>query len=385
MELDSRMLLSVAISALLMAVVFHFQARSFPINIKGIQRWSASFGLLSLAMLLAATRDHAPLFVSSWLANGVQQAALVLLYMGMAQFQDRKTYVMLVAVPMVITTVLLGILLAVSAPLWMRVATSSLGNAFMMVSILVLIFRGRAGESKFRFAKLLTGTVFAAIMLIALFRGSWALFFQPAQAPSVLPGTYHILSLLIPSLIVALSTGLALMAFDRLKDELEYLVSHDALTGVYARRGFLDLAKSEISRAVRTQTHTALLMLDLDHFKQVNDRYGHPAGDVVLCKFVETAKTCLRLEDSLGRFGGEEFMVLLPDTNPNAARVVAERIRTAICATRITIAKDIIRFTVSIGIANGREQDTLDDLLKSADGALYLAKSRGRNRVETGD
>jgi diguanylate cyclase (GGDEF)-like protein len=105
----------------------------------------------------------------------------------------------------------------------------------------------------------------------------------------------------------------------------------------------------------------------------------------VLRKFVEVAKSCLRREDLLGRFGGEEFMVLLPDTSPSAARVVAERIRTAISATRVSIASSVlqVRFTVSVGIACSTGRGSLEELLKVADNAMYLAKSRGRNRVES--
>ena len=132
------------------------------------------------------------------------------------------------------------------------------------------------------------------------------------------------------------------------------------------------------------QRNIALMVLDLDYFKEVNDRFGQPAGDLVLRKFADMTKSCLRREDLFGRFGGEEFMVLLPDTTPEASLVVAERIRTAIFASRVMVpsSQNQIRFTVSIGIANAAGRGTLDELLKLADGAMYLAKSRGRNRVE---
>ena len=196
------------------------------------------------------------------------------------------------------------------------------------------------------------------------------------------PTSFNVLTLLFPITVVAFSMGLVLMAFDRLKMELEYLISHDVLTGAYSRRGFIQLAETEVSRAHRMHRDVALLMLDLDRFKMINDHYGHPAGDEVLCKFVDVAKECLRREDLLGRYGGEEFMILLPDTSPIAARVVAERIRVAISATRLKLGTRNVRFTVSVGIASVSDGVSLDQLLKSADGAVYLAKSRGRNRVE---
>ena len=205
---------------------------------------------------------------------------------------------------------------------------------------------------------------------------------RPLEPLIVPERIYQYFALLYPSLVVAAATGLILMAFDRLKDELEYLVSHDALTGAYSRRGFMNLAEIEISRALRMQRDTALMVLDLDHFKQVNDRFGHPVGDLVLRKFTDIARLCLRREDLLGRFGGEEFMVLLPDTSPAASLVVAERIRSAVLATRVAAGQQQVRFTVSIGVANAAGRGTLEDMLKLADRAMYLAKSRGRNRVE---
>lgn len=382
MELDPRMTLGVAISALLVAVVFHFQARSFPLNIKGIQRWCWSFCLFGGSMLLVATRGFLPDFFSLFLGALLTQAGVLVFYSGLCQFQGRPPHLAWVAAPMVVNAFSMLWFLYGEPLLWARVSVNSFCSMLMLLSCLVLVLTGRAGEPKWRFSKLHTGFFLGCLALVTLVRGTFAVVYQPIVQPQVSSQLYLVFSVVFPSVVMAMSTGLILMAFDRLKDELEYLVSHDVLTGAYSRRGFLSLAESEISRALRMQRHTALLVLDLDHFKQVNDRYGHPAGDLVLRKFTEITKTCLRREDLMGRFGGEEFMVLLPDTAPDAARVVAERIRTAIHATRVTCAQHHIRFTVSIGIANAAGRGTLEELLKMADTAMYLAKSRGRNRVE---
>ena len=382
MELDPRMTLSVAISALLMAVVFHFQARSFPLTIQGIRRWSWTFCLLGCAMLLLAARGVLPDFFSLVLSSLVLQTGILVFYSGLCQFQGRTPHLSWMALPMVVNAFSLLWFIYGEPLLWARVAVNSFTNMVLLASCLRLVLVGRVGEPRFRFSKLHTGIFLAGLMLVTCVRGTFALVYQPVVAPHVSGQLYAVFSIFYPSAVMALSTGLVLMAFDRLKDELEYLVSHDVLTGAYSRRGFLSLAESEISRALRMQRPTALLVLDLDHFKQVNDRYGHPAGDVVLRRFTEITRTCLRREDLLGRFGGEEFMVLLPDTAPSAALVVAERIRTAVHATRVISVHHHIRFTVSIGVANIVGRGTLEELLKLADSAMYLAKSRGRNRVE---
>jgi diguanylate cyclase (GGDEF)-like protein len=122
----------------------------------------------------------------------------------------------------------------------------------------------------------------------------------------------------------------------------------------------------------------ALLMLDLDHFKAVNDQHGHLVGDQVILNFVARTSSLLRQIDSFGRYGGEEFIVLLPETNPSEAMVVAERIRAAVATPN-----ELPAYTVSIGVTTRSYGDTtVDELLARADKALYQAKANGRNRVE---
>jgi diguanylate cyclase (GGDEF)-like protein len=122
----------------------------------------------------------------------------------------------------------------------------------------------------------------------------------------------------------------------------------------------------------------ALLMLDLDHFKTINDTYGHMTGDQVLISFVARVRDQLRRPDQLGRFGGEEFILLLPDTPPESALVVAERIRTAVARA----SDGLPAITVSIGVTSNRPDEAdIDELLARADRALYMAKTGGRNRI----
>jgi diguanylate cyclase (GGDEF)-like protein len=164
--------------------------------------------------------------------------------------------------------------------------------------------------------------------------------------------------------------------------KLETLVRTDPLTGLANRRHFLEQGNAEIQRALRTGP-MSLLMLDLDHFKQVNDTWGHAVGDKVLVNFAQVARSPLRVVDLLARIGGEEFLVLLPNTTAEGANAVAERILDAVRDQVLEMAEGTVTYTVSIGIAEFKgADDSLFELMKRADTALYQAKNSGRNRIQ---
>jgi len=170
----------------------------------------------------------------------------------------------------------------------------------------------------------------------------------------------------------------------RHEDELKRLANTDPLTGVSNRRAFMAHLSAELARVQRYGHSAAVLMLDLDHFKAVNDRYGHAAGDLVLQRFTELAAALLRQTDILGRLGGEEFAVLLPQTDGAGAYELAERIRVRVASQPIDYDGHTIPLTVSAGIALLEVTDPrADTVLIRADQALYRAKQRGRNRVES--
>ena len=163
--------------------------------------------------------------------------------------------------------------------------------------------------------------------------------------------------------------------------ELQRLATTDVLTGVNNRRQFLHLATTEISRSDRYQWPLSVLMVDIDHFKQVNDTYGHEIGDRTLAAVAEAMRKALRPESTLGRLGGEEFAVLLPQADRVAAKTAAERLRHAIEKLPIDLGKETIHVTVSIGISDVTPDENIDQALQRADQALYQAKKAGRNRV----
>jgi diguanylate cyclase (GGDEF)-like protein len=200
----------------------------------------------------------------------------------------------------------------------------------------------------------------------------------------------------VTAAVVYLAVGLGLgfgvfwMAGAQLRQSLEDLANTDDLTGVANRRSFLGSCERELLRSERSGEPFSLILLDLDYFKEINDRYGHHAGDAVLCAIVECLRQSLRNVDLLGRWGGEEFAVLLPGADTRAALQVAEQLRSSVESLKIPTPRSARRgggeasigTTISAGVityAGG--VDLLDDLFSSCDKSLYTAKAQGRNQI----
>jgi diguanylate cyclase (GGDEF)-like protein/PAS domain S-box-containing protein len=166
------------------------------------------------------------------------------------------------------------------------------------------------------------------------------------------------------------------------QDRLHQLATHDALTGIYNRRHLEEVVRLELERAQRYTRPLTVAMLDADHFKRINDTYGHQVGDEVLRTVSQRCQKTLRASDVLGRYGGEEFVVVFPETALDEARMVAERLRAAVAGAPVTVGEQALLVTISIGLAGlSRGQDHAT-LLARADSALYAAKQSGRNRVQ---
>ena len=164
-------------------------------------------------------------------------------------------------------------------------------------------------------------------------------------------------------------------------EDLHRLTEIDPLTGLLNRRGMIDRFEKEVARQARQGGTMGLLLLDLDHFKQVNDTYGHAAGDVALCEVAKVLSSMQRSYDYAGRWGGEEFLILLPECSEEDLLTIAERIRAAVAILRIETGTQSFSFTVSIGAHHPATPQTMDAMLQQVDKALYAAKDAGRNRV----
>ena len=170
-----------------------------------------------------------------------------------------------------------------------------------------------------------------------------------------------------------------------INSQLEKLVRTDSLTGVNNRREILSLGEKELQRCRRYYRYFSVLVIDIDHFKHINDTFGHLLGDKTLITVAGAIKNCLRQVDSFGRFGGEEFVAILPETNLEDAGTLAWRICQVINKLNIEIDRQKVRVTASIGVATfSPEDNNLEAVIERADHAMFAAKNQGRNRVSLG-
>jgi diguanylate cyclase (GGDEF)-like protein len=169
-----------------------------------------------------------------------------------------------------------------------------------------------------------------------------------------------------------------------LEQKLRIKASNDALTGLYNRGAIIEILEKELVRHQRNQHAFSIVFGDIDHFKSINDNYGHLGGDAVLCEVAQRISRVLRSYDALGRYGGEELLVVLPGCEANEATEIAERIRQAVCHQPVASDYGTIPVSISLGIAvmEQGQNTSFNALIHQADAALYQAKEKGRNRVE---
>ncbi len=167
--------------------------------------------------------------------------------------------------------------------------------------------------------------------------------------------------------------------------ESKFEASHDPLTQIWNRAGILGIIEKELARAHRERTCLGVVLADIDHFKRVNDRYGHLAGDAVLREVARRVAKSVRVHDSVGRYGGEEFIICLPRCNVNDAASMAERLRLGVGGDSIASPEGVFDVSISLGVASAAQDMnwSVESLVRAADTALYRAKNRGRNRVES--
>jgi diguanylate cyclase (GGDEF)-like protein len=368
-------ILLIGIMSGLMSLVLFALKRNYPVSIKGLGEWSAALLVIFFGGLLAAGSGRLPEFLTTAAPNFLLCSGIYLLYVGSQRFFGQSPH------PWPWMTLITGVLLVTMWFTWIE--PSYVVRLRWIIALMGLLFATHAAlvlrQGRLTFSKLMAILVLVTIAAIQIFRlvttftlstGKDILDTSPQHA-------FFIASFSSSILLFAIST--VLMASDRLHTEMEHLATHDSLTNALTRRFMNEACSRELERSRRSGQKMALMMLDLDHFKAVNDTYGHQAGDRVLIDLVAQVKALLRKPDLLGRFGGEEFVVLLPETTLDEAVVVAERIRASCACSDHKPA-----CTVSIGITTShKDSDTVDTLLARADAALYHAKAAGRNRVET--
>ena len=368
-------ILLTGIMSALMSLVLYALKRNYPASIKGLGEWAAGLLVLFVGSLLFAGRGQLPEFLSIPVSNFLVWSGLYLTYVGSQRFFGISPRVG-PWLALLTAGLLVFVWFTLVEPIYhVRLVLGTGLRALLFGAHAILIWR----QGSITFARGLAIGVLVGTTLIQILRAVTSFFYplgtdifntEPRQLTYI---TSYALFILL------FSISLVLMASERLRTELEHLATHDSLTNALTRRQMNEVCQQELERCRRHGRSMALLLMDLDHFKVVNDTYGHQAGDRALVNFVAKVNALLRRPDHLGRFGGEEFMLLLPETSVEEAVLVAERIR-EVCA----MADPEPYCTVSIGVTTNRQDtDTVDTLLARADAAMYRAKANGRNRIET--
>lgn len=375
-SLDPRSLIAMGgLMALVIGIVLGFLRRYYPSNILGLGYWAMGPGaLLGAAIFFGVPAPWYP-ELWRWIGNGFVVMGFVLFHVGFRRFFGKPARWRRIGVFFGITMLLMAWFAGPDPSYRMRLVVAT--GAVSIVHIASMLFLWRTGTRNFPIRMVqITLLLHLGVLLVRLFTSLT----EPEiggllEASSV--QTFYIGAYMLGGLL--LSIGSVLLATDRVRNEFEHMATHDGLTGTLNRRAILDLSAQEHERSVRYGQPYSLMMLDIDHFKTVNDTHGHQHGDRVLVHFAECAGTALRSGDRFGRYGGEEFLALLPNTFGDAALPVAERIHKALASGHPLDCK------VSIGVTTWRgPEDSLDAVLGRADAALYEAKARGRDQTCTG-
>ena len=347
----------------------------------GLWLWLVSLVAQALAYSLMVFSERASMVLYQVVAQSVLATFLTLQAAALFQFFGRRLQSWWHLVPAFLVVVLVA--LADGSRFTLTILAGVLFGSAYVVLALVASQLGRSMQS----AGLRLMVVGFSLGALAFFVRALPVlhlpyYFGGVQAPERLMVIGLFLSFMV---IILTSVGFLVLQKDRAEQAATKLAVTDPLTGTFNRRTFLDLAEKEIARARRSQAPLSLVMFDLDHFKKVNDRYGHVAGDYVLKRFVEVTQLCLRQEDLLVRYGGEEFCLLLPDTDVGDAVALAERIRAATEYAMFIFdegqSEQRIHVTVSGGVAKLGADARIDTLVARADEALYAAKNAGRNQI----
>lgn len=385
MTLDIRTLVLLAsLVTLLISVCLVYAARGYPEGLRGsLWIWARGTGVQSLGWLLLGLRDSIPDFVSIVLANTLISLGYAEMVSALRRFGggDRSGHLWaphLLAVGVLAACI---VFTHYSPDLrWRLMVVSALMGTQYLIGFRVLwrlappprpvSHRVMIAIFVFGIAVMIGRAV--AVYLVPL-PGNDPFVLTPLQALAFATGTFG---------PVVATFAFLLMTADRMNAELGRLAMFDPLTEVYNRRSLDELAARAVAEARRHARGLAVLVVDADHFKRINDEYGHEAGDRALKALVEVLRRTARGEDLVGRLGGEEFVVLMPDADAVAGAAGAERLRIAIERTVFRVNDHSVPLRVSIGVAALRDpRDDFAALLRRADHALYEAKRAGRNRV----
>jgi len=352
----------------------------------GFGRWTASKLPHALGWLLVGLRGLIPDWASVVVANGLLFLAPVLLYEGIRQFRGKPHH-------SVLNYLLLALLLGVF--IYFTLLHPNVNARVLTITVFTALVIGQSAYSLFldvpselRPSFWFTALIFGLYDLVLILRVATAASMPALLSPFSADMWQSLVFLATIVMPIGWTFGFFMMTNDRLTLELRQaelglreMAATDFLTGALNRRAFLEMSQRELERARRNEQSLLMLIFDIDYFKEYNDNYGHIAGDDMLCSIVATCRINLRAVDVLSRWGGDEFVILLPDTDQAGGLNVAEKLRCAVadlCGSAVT---GQAHTTISIGGALWMPGEDREEVLRRADNALYQAKERGRNCV----
>jgi len=373
------LLYSVSILVALMTGILFVAWKSTQVS--GIREWFLGFLFALLNIVFFLKREFFSEEISSLILHALLLGTGATTLIGTYRYLGRKD----IPYSVIWLTVLITLIGIFTLDLYLNIPV----HLYRLVSIMTGVFFVCAGSVIWpTHPNLYRARVFFSVITVVhgifmcarifLFTGNFS---NPTSSQMAVQNVHLIL---IEQMIMAVlfGFGVMLLANEHITSQLKLLADLDSLTNLYNRRAYLKNLEQSISFANRTQRPLSVLVIDIDHFKNINDSHGHDAGDVVLKSIANTVQHCLRTEDVMGRMGGEEFSVCLPNTGLESALLVAERIRKAIHATAISVELADISCSASIGVSTLRELESPRDILRRSDQAMYFAKANGRNRIE---
>jgi diguanylate cyclase (GGDEF)-like protein len=366
--MDGQTLVVVLSLVLSLTAIMQFLLSRLNSDVVGLRSWAIGCALIAGGVYANGQRDSfAMIMAGNWLISAGHVAMLV----GVRCFRGLPGH----AVPLL----LLATVMTASLLLLPEIAAQS-SQRVVIHALTLGVFAAAIGFNFLHisgFATRINAWIFFLDAGFQIARSGWALL-HPSTIDVVKQGSLTpMFSVLSIAVIFTVANAFTLMVSEQLRDELARKANHDPLTGLLNRRGFDLIADKLFAATQRSPRPLAALMMDLDHFKRINDGFGHAAGDGVLVAFARLVSSHLRDGDIFARMGGEEFIALLPGCDPATASAVAERIR-----AEVGLRAAPPRVTVSIGVATdttGRTEVT--DLIRHADAALYQAKMEGRDRI----
>ncbi len=367
-------LVTYALTGTLQLVLWRLQPRERAMLCWGLSMLSGALGAWFIMM-----RGVLPDSVSIGLGNGFTAINYTLSTAGLLLFARKRVNWWWIVMPA-----------AVVLPLYTQVPLFSehAGPRVLLMALLLgavcvanLLISWRAQQLEALRLRQIAMAAFALTLAFTLTRATLTVFYTPPadfMAPQAIQPTLMFLGI---ALILLWNITVMLMPSERLQNQLRRAAQDDALTNLLNRGGFNTLSLRALARCRHMGQPVSVLLMDLDHFKRVNDTHGHEAGDRLLCSFAETVRAQSRASDLVARYGGEEFSALLPNADRQQALVIAERIRYRFERVSVPVEGGELGTTVSIGVAEIGAQETVEAALQRADQALYTAKREGRNRI----